>query len=67
MLTFTTTSPLCGFSGPAQVWLLALSGRRRWAYVELDGNGVWVREDCVTEVVRGSGQPRQNDPLLGSS
>ncbi len=43
--------------GPAQVWMLVLSHQRQWAYVEFEGNGVWVREDLITEVVQGSGRP----------
>lgn len=53
--------------GPAQVWLLALSRQRRWAYVEMEGNGVWVPEDCITEIVRGSGRPESRDPRGGCS
>ena len=53
-------------AGPAQVWMLVLSHQRRWAYVEFEGNGVWVREDLITEVVQGSGQPpRAIEPLHG--
>jgi len=45
--------------GPAQIWLLALSKHRRWAYVEYEGDGIWVCEDVVTEIVRGTGRLRK--------
>ena len=49
--------------GPAQVWMLVLSHQQRWAYVECEGNGVWLREDLITEIVDGSGRPtRAIDP-----
>lgn len=49
--------------GPSQVWMLVLSKRRRWAYVEFEGHGVWVREDRITEVIVGSGRPHvRRDP-----
>ncbi len=43
--------------GPSQIWMIVLSKQRRWAYVESEGNGIWVCEDRITEVVRGSGRP----------
>ena len=49
--------------GPSQVWMVVLSNQRRWAYVEFEGNGVWVSEDLITQVVHGSGSPRKGiDP-----
>lgn len=54
-------------AGPAQVWMLILSAGRRWAYVELEGHGIWVGEERVTDVVPGSGRPRSADPSHGSA
>ncbi len=50
--------------GPAQVWMVVLSNRRRWAYVEFEGEAIWVCEDRITEIVCGSGCPRKP---IGSS
>lgn len=42
--------------GPAQIFLLVLTKKSRWAFVEYEGNGVWINEECITEIVRGSGR-----------
>jgi hypothetical protein len=44
--------------------MLVLSAHGRWAYVECEGDGIWVSEELITEVVCGSGRPTKRiEPL----